>query len=241
MSAPKRNASGGKSANVVYKNGSALVFQTPKMPAPFGISTFQPFDGKPGPAKTSLDLSFRYKDTNPEVAGFYDKMKEIDDAIIKSMITKSTEWFGEAYDDGFLRRLYKGPITPSKKAEFADTLRLKVPERKGELLVEIYGQDREKINPRDIEKGDSIIAIISPTQVYLAGNNMGTSFKITQGMRFPSTRLKGCAINFEPSAAEPAATPTKPPADTPPTKTEMREETEDDDTDMDEEAENPSE
>lgn len=189
VSAPKRNTSGGKVANVVYRNGSALVFQTPKMPAPFGITTFQPFDGKPGPAKTSLDLSFRYKDTNPEVAGFYEKMREIDDAIIKSMLTKSAEWFGKPYNDEFLRALYKSPIVPSKKAEFADTLRLKVPERNGELLVEVYSQDREKIDPRDIEKGDSIIAIISPVTVYMAGNNLGTTFKITQGHRREETVL----------------------------------------------------
>lgn len=175
VSAPKRNTSGGKLANVVYKNGSALVFQTPKMPAPFGISTFQPFDGKPGPAKTTLDLSFRYKDTNPEVAGFYEKMKEIDDAIIKSMQTKSAEWFGKPYNDDFLRALYKSPITASKKPEFSDTLRLKVPDRKGELLVEFYSQDREMIDLKDIGKGDSIIAIISPATVYMAGNNLGQS------------------------------------------------------------------
>ena len=68
----------------------------------------------------------------------------------------------------------------------------------------------------------------------------GTTFKITQGMRFPSTRLKGCAINFEAPAETSDAPPSKG-TEVTPTDYNPTDETEEEDIEMDHEAHDASE
>lgn len=225
ISQPKRNRSGGYLANVTYgKSGGPLIFKSPKMPCPFGISEFTDKDKDVG-TKWSLSLSFRYKETNKEVSDFYYKLQEINERMVDIIHQSCNAWFpNKQYPREFIRELCRPLITPSKKAEYAPTLNLKLMDREvthkdgsktRELAADVFNTNKERIDPREIAKGDSVITLITPGTVYLAGKNVGMTLKMQQAVRFPSTHIKGCAIEIpdlsEDTGAPSNSTPAPPP------------------------------
>lgn len=227
VSQPKRNRSGGLLANVTYgKSGGPLIFKSPKMPCPFGVSEYTDKDKDVG-TKWSLSLSFRYKETNKEVAEFYDKLEEINERMIDIVHKNSMEWFAKDYTRDLITVFWRSLITPSKKAEYAPTLKLSLIDREvtskdgtksRELAADVFNTNKERIDPRDIAKGDSVITLIAPGTVYLAGKNAGITLKMQQAVRFPSTNVgKSCAIEISEdsiSQSAPTAAPGVPtPAD----------------------------
>ena len=214
ISEPKRNASGGLLANVTYgRGGGPLIFKSPKMPCPFGISEFTDKDKNVG-TKWSLSLSFRHKETNQDVADFYDKMEEINERMIDLLHQSCVLWFPtKNYSREFVGELFRPLITPSKKAEYAPTLHLKITERvmtqkdgsKTRELSDVFNTRKERIDARDVAKGDSVIALITPGTVYLAGKNVGMTLKMQQAVRFPSTNIRGCVIDVSESPSAPSA------------------------------------
>lgn len=213
ISHPKRNRSGGLLANVTYgRSAGPLIFKSPKMPCPFGISEFTDKDNG---TKWHLSLSFRYRDSNKEVADFYDKIEEINERMVDVIHKSCTEWFpNKKYPREFIRELCRPLITPSKKAEYAPTLNLKLIDREvthkdgsktRELAADVFNVNKERIDARDIAKGDSVITLITPGTVYLAGKNVGMTMKMQQAVRFPSAHIKHCAIEISEDLSAPSA------------------------------------
>jgi hypothetical protein len=191
---PKRNKNNGLTANVIYKNAPFPQMQTPKMPLPFGLGSFT---DKEGMTKYSFNLSFRYQATNPAVGAFYDKLKAIDQAIVKQLADQSQEWFQKKYSPQFIEELFRSAISPSKNPQYSDTFKVKLNDRlvrdkdgkpvkrpdgffDVKITTNCYNQQRERVDITSIGKGDSIVAVVQPGQVYLAGKNIGellTSFE----------------------------------------------------------------
>merc|ERR1712167_354414 len=77
-------------AKLVYVNndGGRFSVQTPwmKMPWKMGVYT----DGEY--PKYSLDLSFNGMDDNPDLKGFHDKFKELENKIIESGLENCVSW-----------------------------------------------------------------------------------------------------------------------------------------------------
>jgi hypothetical protein len=124
---PKRNRNNGLTASVLYDNKPFPNVQLPKMPLPFGIGSFTDKDS--GIKKYSLNLSFRYKETNPETSAAYDVLKAIDAAVVAQMADRSKEWFQKQYSSQFIGELFKCAITPAKNPQYADTLKVKLNDR----------------------------------------------------------------------------------------------------------------
>lgn len=214
ISHPKRNRSGGFLANVTYgRGGGPLIFKSPKMPCPFGISEYTDKDKDVG-TKWSLSLSFRHKEINPEVADFYAKLEEINERMVDVIHQSCSEWFpNKSYPRAFISELCRPLITPSKKAEYAPTLNLKLVEHevtqkdgtRTRELSDVFNTRKERIDARDIAKGDSVIALITPGTVYLAGKNVGMTLKLQQAVRFPSTNIRGCVIDISEDSALPSS------------------------------------
>jgi hypothetical protein len=224
ISQPKKNRAGGLMATVTYgRTGGPLIFKSPKMPCPFGISEYTDKNKDLG-TKWTLGLSFRYRDTNKEVSDFYDKLQEINEWLVDMLHKGCKKWFSQQdYDRNFIQKLCRPLITPSKKAEYAPTLNLRLMDRElthkdgtktRELLADVFNTNKERIDPRDIAKGDSVITLITPGNVYLAGFNVGMTLKMQQAVRFPSAHTRGCAIEFSEDSVAPSA-PSAPGAPTP--------------------------
>jgi hypothetical protein len=224
ISQPKKNRAGGLMATVTYgKTGGPLIFKSPKMPCPFGISEYTDKNKEVG-TKWTLGLSFRYKDTNKEVSDFYDKLQEINEWLVDMLYKGCQEWFPQQdYDRNFIQKLCRPLITPSKKVEYAPTLNLRLMDREvthkdgtktRELAADVFNTNKERIDPRELAKGDSVITLITPGNVYLAGFNVGMTLKMQQAVRFPSAHIRGCAIEFSEDSVAPSA-PTAPGAPTP--------------------------
>lgn len=208
VTTPTRNASGGLNANLWY-NGEKLVFATPKMVCPFGISKFETDKDGKGIAKYSLDMSFRGEQNDEKIANFHEFLKSIDNMVIQSALENSENWFGKKMDEAVLAALFSAsvrdsPPKPDKNGvpvKYPATFRAKV-NYGTNYNTEAYNPKQEPISPIEVNKGDSVMAIIEVGGVYFMNRKtFGISYKIFQMMVFPSNRGNGtCLIKyFEPS------------------------------------------
>ena len=186
-SEPRTNPNGGKTVYIKY-NDSFLFFQTPKMPIPFGLSHNQYEEGKT--PKYHLDLSFRGKDNNPQVAQFYEAMNSFDQKIIKDAMDHALPWFKKkSITRETVEEFYKPLIKYSKndKGEIDDRyppmFRVRVPFRENGFMCDVYDQNKEKITDaiQDVlVKQVTVQVIMQCMGLWFAGNSFGCTWKIIQ-------------------------------------------------------------
>ena len=182
----RKNKNGGRA---VYLNGagnSKIHLELPKMRAPFGLSTFTDESSKK--MSYSLPLSF---DAEPAVEDFMNKMKALDDIIVKMVAENSVEWLGKKYGIPVIKEaLYKPIVTPGK-GDYPSTLKLKVlnDAKTGEFVPEAYNHLRENVDLNTIEKGQRIRCIIEINQIWFIDNKFGVSVRLQQCLLEPSKKL----------------------------------------------------
>jgi hypothetical protein len=182
----RKNKNGGRS---VYLNGpgnSKIHLEAPKMRAPFGLSTFTDETSK----KTSYTLPLSF-DVDPQVEDFMNKMKALDEIIIKMVADNSVEWLGKKYAIPVIKEaLYKPIVTPGK-GEYPATMKLKVlnDPKTGEFVPEAYNYKRENVDMTTIEKGQRVRCIIEINQIWFIDNKFGVSVRLQQVLLEPSKKL----------------------------------------------------
>lgn len=201
---PTQNKSGGLNANIVYgADDQGLIFQTPRMACPFGISSFKENGGA---TKYSLDLSFRGMQDNDELAKFRAFLTSVDEIVIEAAVSNSEKWFGRKRDRPILEELYSRSIRESqpktdregRPIRYPPTFRTKIITNGGPYDTEVYGSDRKRGDVFDINKGDSVIAIVKVSTLYFMNKAaFGISYSLVQAMVFPSNRISGCIIDVE--------------------------------------------
>lgn len=201
---PTQNKSGGLNANIVYgSDEQSLIFQTPRMACPFGISTFKENGGT---AKYSLDLSFRGMQENEELAKFHAFLRSVDELVMEAAVANSEQWFGRKRDRTILEELYSRSIRESqpktdkegRPIRYPPTFRTKIVANQGPYDTEVYTSDRKRGDVFDINKGDSVIAIVKVSTLYFMNKAaFGISYSLVQAMVFPSNRISGCIIDVE--------------------------------------------
>jgi hypothetical protein len=196
----RKNKNGGKSVYLNGPNSRKIQLEIPKMRAPFGLGTFT--DEASKKITYSLDLSF---DAEPEIANFMNKMKELDDIIIKTVADNSVEWLGKKYGIPVIKEALYKPLVKPGKGEYPGTIKLKVLQdaKTGNFQAEAYNYQRENVELTSIEKGQRVKCLITIAQIWFIDNKFGVSVRLEQVLLEPSKKLPRFA--FQNVDAPPAA------------------------------------
>jgi hypothetical protein len=184
----RKNAKGGK---VVYLNaagGGKLLFQMPALRAPFGLSEYK--DEASGRVSYTLPLSL----DNPEIL---EQFTKLDARILDYITDHSEELMGKKMSREVISEgMYKSPIKPSSKEGYAPVLSLKVLTniKDGSIATEAYTAQRQSVPLTDLEKGQSLSAIIELNQIWRTPAGVGVSVRVHQVMFSPANKLKPCAF-----------------------------------------------
>jgi hypothetical protein len=186
----RKNKNGGKA---VYLNVSdkKLYLQLPKLRSPYGLSTYT--DEGTGRTSYSLDLSF---DTdNTEAMELREKMVQLDDLIVQTVVENSKEWLGKKFNEAVCREALYKPLVRQGKEPYPDTLKLKIlTNDKGDFVPEAYNTARERIDLDKIEKGQKVTCIVDMVQIWFIDNKFGVTVRLQQALLEPSARLPSFAF-----------------------------------------------
>jgi len=184
----RKNAKGGKTVYLNAVGGGKLLFQLPQLRAPFGLSEYK--DEKTGSTSYSLPLSM----DKPDVLEAFSKL---DAKVLDFLASKSEEILGKKMSREVIAEgVYKSPIKPSSKDGYAPVLSLKVVTsyKDGSIETEAYNSNREAVPLTDIEKGQTVSAIIEINQIWRTPAGVGVTVRVHQVMFAPTNKLKPCAF-----------------------------------------------
>jgi hypothetical protein len=186
----RKNKSGGKA---VYLNVSdkKLYLQLPKLRSPYGLSTFT--DENTGKTSYSLDLSL---DTdNTEAMELREKLTQLDDLIIKTVVENSKEWLGKKFNEAVCREALYKPLVRQGKEPYPDTVKLKIlTSSTGDFVPEAYSTSRERVGIDTITKGSKVTCIVDFVQIWFIDNKFGVTVRLQQALLEPSAKLPSFAF-----------------------------------------------
>jgi len=154
------------SYKINYDDHNKLIMQTPAVSAPFGLNTYYT-DGKMGPVKYSMDISFRGMELDPKIRIFHDKMIEIDNFLIDTAVTNSEEWFGKKHSKEVIKTFYHPLVRPSKDpTKYAPSMRFKIMTRNGIIDVDTCKTFRKRNLHNILKSGSRVQATIEIGDVW---------------------------------------------------------------------------
>jgi hypothetical protein len=193
---------GGKIIYMSYNN-APLIFQTPQMAVPFGLSKWDN-DGKAVP-KYTLDLSFKGMDKSASIAQFFDVLKQLDTRLVEEGFTNQSTWFkGKKYNSKeIVEALYTPLVKYAKDKDTGDitdkyppTFKVTVPFKDGKFACDVYDDTRNLVDITRIEtKGSKCTAIIQCMGLWFAGGKFGSSWRVIQMKVVPSATIRGYAFH----------------------------------------------
>ena len=161
------------------------------MRSPFGLSMFT--DEGTGRTSYSLDLSF--DPDNTEAMEVHDKLKELDEIIVKTVAQNSKEWLGKEFNVAVLREALYKPIVRPGKEQYPSTLKLKVSTKPdGSFVPEAYSMQREQVPLDTIEKGQKVMAIVDLSSIWFIDNKFGVTIRLQQTLLEQSSKLPSFAF-----------------------------------------------
>jgi hypothetical protein len=219
-SAPKANASGGKSINILNKlSNMGLRISTPLM-LTWGASDFVDDSGK-GNGKFELSLQFPNdpEDKNEETEALLKNLIELENKIKSDALKFSKDWFGKIHKSSDVVDALWTPMlkysrdknTGEPNMAKAPVLRIKLPQWEGVWKSEIYDEDGCKlfpdtsnptVSPLDfIKKGTQVATIIQCGGLWFANGKFGMTWKLVQAVvQKPRANIVGqCFIKLKKS------------------------------------------
>lgn len=203
-SAPRTLDNGGR-AIYMSLNRSPIVLQTPEMIAPYGVSNWND-DGK-GPDKYSLDLSFKGKESRPNLNTFFEKMVALDKKLVQDGVDNSMTWLKKKYNSvDVVEALYtpmvkyaKDKTTGEITDKYPPTFKLKIPFVNSAFQCEVYDNKRKSVDLKQLIdtgafKGAKVTAIVQCLGIWVAGGKYGCSWKVLQMRVCPPQTIKGYAF-----------------------------------------------
>lgn len=192
----RKNAKGGKAVYLNSNAGQKLIFQLPALRAPFGLSDFKDDQGKVQSYSLPLSLD------KPEVVA---ALQALDERALDFITENSNELLGKKMSREVIKEgIYKPLVRPSSKDGYAPTMNLKVLMKDGVIATEAYSAARQPVPLTDLEKGQSVSAIIDINQIWRTPAGVGVTVRVHQVMFAPTNKLKPCA--FLAAADEPVET-----------------------------------
>jgi hypothetical protein len=212
----KKQANGSKMVwlNVREATGDEpLVFQTPEMVGPYGISVWPSDNG--GPDKYSLDLSFAGLDSREAVKALYDFLETLEQRLLHDAMENSMAWFGKKYPSLDVIEALRTPIIKRGKGDYPPTFNMKLPLKDGKFQFPVFDGKRTEVDLFDVlgtSKGARYQAILQCTGVWIVGTKFGVTFKVRQLKVVRPAQLTGYAFqrtedDEEEEEEEPAAAP----------------------------------
>jgi hypothetical protein len=181
----KPNTNGGYNIELTVGNGTEeILIQTPKMRAPFGIST-----DKTNPFKKSLDISFQGMEGNPGIKSFREMIENVDTLTIDYAVKNSKTFFKKELTRDVIAEYYYSGIKLSKKEQYSDTFKFKLlflkpnPEKNypnGKYLTSFWTTKGEEESEVYLDKGDSVKCLIKPQMLWVANRSFGITWVCTQ-------------------------------------------------------------
>ena len=182
----RKNAKGGKAVYLNSNAGQKLIFQLPALRAPFGLSDFKDDQGKVQSYSLPLSLD------KPEVVA---ALQALDERALDFITENSNELLGKKMSREVIKEgIYKPLVRPSSKEGYAPTMNLKVLMKDGVIATEAYSAARQSVPLTDLEKGQSVSAIIDINQIWRTPAGVGVTVRVHQVMFAPTNKLKPCAF-----------------------------------------------
>lgn len=169
FSSLEKNRKGGKVVFVGLPGADGqrqkILLQTPTMALPFGVSPYQ--DAATGEIQSySLDASFRGSDSDPRIADFLAKMRELDEVTLDVAVANSKEWFGKPMSkeivSEFHRKLVKDPANP----QYAPVIKFKVQLQNGQPNAMFFDEKRQPCDIDYFTKGTTFKGIIELDRIW---------------------------------------------------------------------------
>lgn len=174
-----KSKNGGKLMRISYK-GKPFRLQTEEMAVPFDITNFQD-DGSDKVTK-SVVCSLDGISTNPKMKLFADTLRDIDDKVIRTVATQSSELMGKEMSLEVLKEFFRPTVKDPKDPKYAPLIKIKIAplsQLTGEM-PRVFNADRTKTDVDCITKGCSVKLIISMPYVYFVNKNFGLTAKMFQ-------------------------------------------------------------
>jgi hypothetical protein len=181
----KPNTNGGYNIEIsVGDSTNETLLQTPKMRAPFGIST-----DKTNPFKRSLDVSFQGIESSASIRSFRELIEKIDVLAIDYALKNCKTFFKKELSREIVSDYYYSGVKVSKKEQYSDTFRFKLlflkpnPEKNlpnGKYLTTFWSPSGSEQPETYLDKGDSVTALIKPQMFWVANRSFGITWVCTQ-------------------------------------------------------------
>ena len=181
----KPNTNGGYNIEIsVGDTSNETLIQTPKMRAPFGIST-----DKTNPFKKSLDVSFQGAESNPGIQSFRTLVEKMDSLTIDYALKNCKTFFKKDLAREVIAEYYYSGIKLSKKEQYSDTFKFKIlflkpnPEKNlpnGKYLTTFWDTKGTEQSDNYLDKGDSVVALLKPQMLWVANRSFGVTWVCTQ-------------------------------------------------------------
>jgi hypothetical protein len=232
-SAPKANAQGGKSVNILNRDTKSGLRVAAPLMLTWGASDFvDPATGK-GNGKYELSLQFPSAEYNTEDAeAFLKNMVALEEKIKADALANSKDWFGKVHKNAeVISALYTPMLKYPKNKDTGEpdlskppTLRVKIPIWEGVWKCEIYDEDETKLYPSSnnlstpvefLQKGINVATLIQCGGIWFANGKFGVTWKLIQAVvQRPRASLTGsCFIKLKPSDKAKLKSATAPVAD----------------------------
>jgi hypothetical protein len=132
-------------------------------------------------------------------------LQALDERALDFITENSNELLGKKMSREVIKEgIYKPLVRPSSKEGYAPTMNLKVLMKDGVIATEAYSAARQPVPLTDLEKGQSVSAIIDINQIWRTPAGVGVTVRVHQVMFAPTNKLKPCA--FLAAADEPVET-----------------------------------
>lgn len=207
-----RNIQGtaGKTVFVQF-NHQAFTVQFPEMEVPFGYNDGLKFaekdeSGNPkGPAKYTLDVSFKGHQTNEHVRNAFTFATNLENKIKRDAIQNSVSWLKmknavPEMVNAVFAPLVKYSIdkeTLDRNEKYDPTLRFKIPSKNGEITCEVYDSSRNLITENILSYFNKkcLVRIIAQCAgLWFAGGKFGMTWKIMKVQVKPKQEITGFAF-----------------------------------------------
>ena len=211
-SAPKANAAGGKSVNILNSStNSGLRIATPLM-LTWGATEFE------GNGKFEMSLQFpRGEYANADTDAFLRNMQSLEAKVKADALANSKDWFGKQHTSpDVIDALYtpmlkysKDKLTGNPDLTKSPTLRVKIPQWEGVWKCLICDEDGQKLFPGEptktpldfVKKGTQVAVIMQCGGIWFANGKFGVTWKLAQAVvqRPKGSLLDECLIKLKPS------------------------------------------
>ncbi len=203
----KKLASGAYNAYINY-DGRRVRIQAPRLSIPYDAGDYK------GNQKYKVQFSFRGRESNPKVQGFYKMIEDIDNFVIDMAHKNAGKWFGMAgASREMIAILYTRSIKFSKDKEtgalkdYPPTFAASLKQKNDAFDAELYDDQKrliEGVSPLDVlRRGSEVTPILDCTGIWKADKSFGLSWKLHQARVDVSAEggARGCVIEDDDEVA----------------------------------------